>query len=57
MLFLFDYGDVDSLCQYILELTDDTKRLSIAKAGQEKAQRLFDVDSHYIELRKLLAGN
>ena len=49
--------DVDSLCGYILELKDDNKRLSFAKAGQVKAKRLFDVESHYTELRKLLAGN
>lgn len=30
-------------------------RLSYAKAGQEKAKKLFDIDHHYTELRKLLS--
>ena len=55
--FLFEYGDVDSLCKYIIELKEDeNKKLQYAKAGKEKAERLFDINNHYIELRKLLAS-
>lgn len=55
--FLFNYGDVASLCKFILELKDDdSKRLEYAKAGQEKAKSLFDINHHYIELRKLLSS-
>lgn len=55
--FLFNYGDVDSLSNYILELKEDiNKRSDFAKAGQEKARLLFDVEQHYAGLRKLLSG-
>lgn len=55
--FLFEYGDVENLCKYILEFKEDeSKALKYAKAGQVKARQLFDVNEHYIELRKLLAG-
>lgn len=56
--FLFEYGDVNSLCDYILELkNDDATRIAFAKAGQEKARTLFDIDEHYRQLRKLLVGS
>ena len=56
--FLFEYGDVINLCKYILELKEDeNKLLQYAKAGQEKAKQLFDINKHYVELRKLLAGH
>lgn len=55
--FLFDYADVESLCDFILDLKEnDSKRLEFAKAGQEKAKLLFDIEQHYLELRKLLSG-
>jgi len=55
--FLFEYGDVINLCKYILELKEnESKALQQAKAGQEKAKQLFDINKHYVELRKLLAG-
>lgn len=55
--FLFEYGDEINLCKYILELKEDeNKLLQYAKAGQEKAKQLFDINKHYVELRKLLAG-
>lgn len=55
--FLFEYGDEINLCKYILELKEDeNKLLQYAKAGQEKAKKLFDINKHYVELRKLLAG-
>jgi len=55
--FLFDYGDVDKLCEYILEFKNNQQKMQdYAKAGKEKAKRLFDIDTHYVELRKLLAG-
>lgn len=54
--FLFDYGDVEKLCQVILELKEDEKmRESFAKAGKEKAQKLFNIKNHYKELRKILS--
>lgn len=55
--FLFEYGDVDKLCKYILELKEnENKLLQHSKSGHKKAKRLFDINKHYIELRKLLAG-
>lgn len=55
--FLFNYGDVASLGKFILELKEnDNKRLKYAKAGQGKAKKLFDINRHYTELRKLLSS-
>ena len=55
--FLFDYGDVDKLCEYILEFKNNQQKMQdYARAGQEKAKQLFDINKHYVELRKLLAG-
>lgn len=55
--FLFNYGDVESLCKFVLELKEDnSKRIAYAKAGQENAKKLFDINHHYIELRKLLSA-
>ena len=54
--FLFEYGDEINLCKYILELKEnENKLLQYAKAGQEKAKQLFDINKHYVELRKLLS--
>lgn len=56
--FLFNYGDVDNLCEYILEFKNDPKKMqAYAKAGQKKARQLFDINKHYVELRKLLVGD
>lgn len=55
--FLFEYEDVESLSHYIIELKKDkNKALLFAKTGKEKSQKLFDINNHYVELRKLLAG-
>ena len=54
---MFNFGDVDSLCECILQMkNDEMQRKSYAIAGQDKARRLFDINKHYSELRKLLAG-
>lgn len=55
--FLFDYDNLDSLCNYIIELMDENKRLAFVKAGQKKAKEKFGVEEHYIKLRKLLEGS
>lgn len=54
---MFNYGNVDLLCEYILQMKNNEEQKHIyAKAGQDKAKRLFDIEEHYTELRKLLGG-
>lgn len=56
--FLFNYGDVASLCNFILEYKNNENLYrKFSKSGQDKAKRLFDIDNHYIELYKLLSEN
>lgn len=54
---MFEFGNVDELCECILQMKkNEVQRKVYARAGQEKAKRLFDISKHYAELRKLLAG-
>lgn len=51
---MFKYADIQDLCDCLLIMkNDDTKRQHYVMAGQEKARRLFDLESHYNQLRKL----
>lgn len=55
--FLFDYGDIEKLCECILEYKNNQQKMQdYARAGQEKAKELFDINKHYIALRKLLSS-
>ena len=55
---LFEFGDAAGMAKCILDLkNDEEKRNTFANLGQQKAQRLFTVESHYRVLREILQGN
>ncbi len=56
--YLFDYGDIMSLANYIIELKEDKEKLKkFALAGKKKAEKLFDDKYHFIKLREILYGD
>ena len=51
---MFSYADVDGLCNCILTMkNNEQKRKAYAKAGQDKARKMFNIETHYTKLREL----
>lgn len=52
---LFDYGDVASLSNSILEYKNNDKlRNQYIVSAKEKAEKLFDLEQHFLLLRKIM---
>ena len=54
---LFDYANVKSLSSSILEYKNNEElRNECINSGMSKAKKLFDLEKHYISLRKILSN-